>query len=745
MKVNNGPGSSTNQRFGMRQGVTARHCSGRSVFDAAEARPLSRRCGSFWFAGVAIILAAGLHWGSLGARAQSPDATQDPLFKEPYVDTDEWRDSPVRHRYVHGGFKGTDTRFSFYFPPKEQYQGRFFQYITPVPDSETLSQGASGEEDKIGFSIASGAYFVETNGGGSTGVGRPGGGTEPTIGAYRANAASAQYSRVIAARIYGQHRPFGYAFGGSGGAYRTIGGIENTEGVWDGVVPYVVGSPMAIPNVFTVRMHAMRVLKGKFPQIIDALEPGGSGDMYAGLNTEEKEALREVTRLGFPPKSWFGYKTMGVHGFVAVYQGIVMADKQYFDNDFWKVPGYLGANPPASLLKARLQKTSKIKKGIPEDEAVKMGLMEPMSGRERGTADLAWKSLGQVEGTMPVAFQLEDVLPDIDFLGGDLIIKTGAAAGKTLQLRQISGDKVILGATDRRVLAVIKPGDEVGVDNSNFLAAQTYHRHQVPGREYRVWDLFRGPDGKPVYPQRPVLLGPLFTRAASGAVPTGKFMGKMIVVESLWDREAFPWQADWYRSKVKESLGNGADDHFRLWYVDHALHGDATKQEDPTRTISYLGVLQQALRDLSAWVEKGIDPPATTTYKVEDGQVVIPTTAAERKGIQPVVTVKANGGARTEVQVGKPVTFTAVIEVPPHTGKVVAAEWDFEGAGNFPVVGQLTDANASGTRVTVKTTYGFAKRGTYFPALRAASQRQGDAKTPYARIQNLGRVRVVVK
>jgi hypothetical protein len=29
--------------------------------------------------------------------------------------------------------------------------------------------------------------------------------------------------------------------------------------------------------------------------------------------------------------------------------------------------------------------------------------------------------------------------------------------------------------------------------------------------------------------------------------------------------------------------------------------------------------------------------------------------------------------------------------------------------------------------------------------LRATSQREGDAKTPYARIQNLGRVRVVVK
>jgi hypothetical protein len=47
--------------------------------------------------------------------------------------------------------------------------------------------------------------------------------------------------------------------------------------------------------------------------------------------------------------------------------------------------------------------------------------------------------------------------------------------------------------------------------------------------------------------------------------------------------------------------------------------------------------------------------------------------------------------------------------------------------------------------VTLKTTYAFSKPGTYFPTLRAVSKRQGDGKTPFARIQNLGRVRVVVK
>ncbi len=669
----------------------------------------------------------------------------DALFERPYVDIDEWREQPVRHQYVHGGFEGTDTRFSFYFPPQEQYQGRFFHYITPVPISEMLSQGARGEEDKIGFSIASGAYLVETNGGGSQGAAMYGSGVDPSIGAYRANAACAQYSRAVAARIYGPHRTYGYAFGGSGGAYRTIGGLENTEGVWDGAAPYVFGSPMAIPNVFCVRMHAMRILKNVFAQIVDALEPGGSGDMYAGLNEEECAALREVTRMGFPPQSWFAYREMGVHGFSALYPGIVMADPSYFSQDFWHAPGYLGANPPASLLRARLSQASRIRRGIGEDEAVGLGLVQPRPANERGTADAAWKDLGQAEGSRPVAFLLEDALPEIDFLGGDLILQSGAGAGKSVQLAGIAGDIVILGPADPRVLAGMQAGDAVLVDNSNFLAAQTYHRHQVPGKEYPVWDQFRNPDGSPIYPQRPMLLGPLFTQNAAGVVPGGKFKGKMILLESLWDREAFPWQADWYRARVAEHLGAQSDEHFRLWFTDRAIHADIEQQSDNTRVVSYLGVLQQALRDLSAWVERRIEPPASTVYQVVDGQVLLPESAEERKGIQPLVTLRANGGEKTVVKAGQAVEFVGHIAVPPQAGVVALAEFDFEGGGSYPLKADLEPLDAEGSAARVRAVYTFTRPGTYFPTLRAASRREGQTSEPFALIKNLARVRVVVE
>jgi hypothetical protein len=634
----------------------------------------------------------------------------------------------VRHRYVHGGFKGTEARFSFYFPPKERYQGRFFQHNTPIPISENMAHFMPGEMDFISFSAESGAYFVETNQGG---MGQLGPGNDPTIAGYRVNAAAARYSRVLAAEMYGPDRTYGYAFGLSGGAFRTIAGAENTD-AWDGVAPLVIGSPMALPNVFTVRALALRVLKDKFPAIVDAVEPGGSGDMYAGLNDEERAVLAEVTRMGFPPRAWFDHKTLGLGALPIFLPTIVEKDPKYFE-DFWKVPGYAGADPPESLKRARVQHRTTVKKVLGSRSAEAAG----------GGADAFRRLLG---GELKIQV---DSAPAGDLQGADLVVKTGAAAGKVLPIRQVSGDVVTLatptmgaGGADPEVVKSIKAGDEVQVDNSNFLAIQYYHRHQVPTPDYYVWDQFRGSDGKPLYPQRPRLLGPDLA-GGTAVVQSGRFHGKMIVVESLMDQDALPWQADWYRSRVADVLGPRLDENFRVWFTDHALH--AEMQPRGTHTVSYFGVIHQALRDLSAWVEKGAAPPASTSYKVADGQVLVPPTAAERKGVQPVVTVTADGGARAEVKAGELVTFLAVVDVPPDTGRVVAAEWDFDGAGKSPADVKLSEPEASGARATFKVTHVFSKPGTYFPALRATSQRQGDAKTPFARIQNLGRVRVVVK
>ncbi|MEX2724794.1 MAG: hypothetical protein Q6367_012965 [Candidatus Freyarchaeota archaeon] len=670
-----------------------------------------------------------------------PNGSRDPMYNRPYVDIDEWRDKPIRHRYVHGGFEGTDCRFSFYFPPEELYEGRFFQPLMPVSGIESTAYLPPMPRFTIPnilpFAISSGGYLVESNQGRT--VMFPG--EDPTIPGYRASAAAARYSRVVAAEMYGEHRPYGYVYGGSGGSLKTISCIENCIDVWDGAVPFVIPSLMSMPNVFTVQAHAMRILKDKIPSIVDAVEPGGSGDMYSGLNIEEREALAEVTRMGFPPRAWFNAEkiAMGYTGvFASLIDSMVKWDPEYF-KDFWTVPGYLGADPPESLLRARVQHETTISRVVMSKEGAALGLMVSMSGK-----------LADTKEEVPVALRVAS-MPEGSIQGATVTLKSGEAAGHVFYIAGAVGDLLIIGFGEEHFQALkkIKAGDKVLIDNAVYLAAQTYHRHQVPSPEYYVWDQFRAA-GKPIYPQRPVLLGPRYTWNGCGSLLTGRFAGKMIVVQALMDEAAFPWQADWYRRRVEAALGPRLDDHFRLWFVDHAMHtGPVVLPNDPrpvltTRVVSYIGVVEQALRDLSAWVEKGLAPPASTVYKVVDGQVQVPPTAAERKGIQPVVTLTANGGEVARVAVGETIEFSAVVEVPPGAGTVVAAEWDFEGAGDYPLSEQFDKNNSSMTCVTLKTTYAFSKPGTYFPALRATSQRQGDCKTPFARIQNLGRVRVIV-
>jgi PKD domain len=128
---------------------------------------------------------------------------------------------------------------------------------------------------------------------------------------------------------------------------------------------------------------------------------------------------------------------------------------------------------------------------------------------------------------------------------------------------------------------------------------------------------------------------------------------------------------------------------------------------------------------------------------VADGQVVVPPTAAERKGIQPVITVKANGQMRADVAVGQPVTLTAMVEMPPQAGHIVAAEWDFDGSGSYSVKVDLQRTQTPG--LSTELVHSFDKSGTYFVTLRAASQRDGDGYTRFARVQNLGRARIVVR
>ena len=127
------------------------------------------------------------------------------MYTDPFIDIDQWRDAPVRHRYVHGGFNGTELLFSLYFPPKEHYERRFFQPLQAVSGNENMAPMAMYQASGMGFALASGGYLVESNQGSRNMFG----------GSAEANAAVAEYARELAAEMYGKHRPYGYVYGGS--------------------------------------------------------------------------------------------------------------------------------------------------------------------------------------------------------------------------------------------------------------------------------------------------------------------------------------------------------------------------------------------------------------------------------------------------------------------------------------------------------------------------------------------------
>ena len=87
---------------------------------------------------------------------------------------------------------------------------------------------------------------------------------------------------MVAAEMYGEHRPFGYCFGGSGGGFKTISCMENDDRLWDGAVPFITVAPMSLPNVFSVQAHAMRILRDKFPRSSTRSTPEGAATCTPG-------------------------------------------------------------------------------------------------------------------------------------------------------------------------------------------------------------------------------------------------------------------------------------------------------------------------------------------------------------------------------------------------------------------------------------------------------------------------------
>ncbi|KAF5605096.1 hypothetical protein FPANT_1273 [Fusarium pseudoanthophilum] len=628
----------------------------------------------------------------------------DPLYSRPVIDNETHEALPIPHLHVSGHFERTTVDFNIYLP-ESGWKGRFFQLVYPL-------QNSTASDREIGFGADSGGYTARASG----------------LPTYRGDAAVAKFGMMIAREYYKpkKNKIHGYIYGGSGGSLITVGVMENTIGIWSGALTLVQAVPVSI-NSWSIRALAGLVLENKSPEIKEALRPGGSGDFTSSLTPTEKTAFEEATALGVPIRGWEEFDQTGAseplwEAIRSVSGSAVMKMDPTYAGDFWNKPGYLG--------------TEKSELGH-------------IFRKETLDYETLITSIKYGPNNVPIELTLGEAPRSARtyWLDISLISKEGEVlAIITAKGRDNSNDKAVTlhPNNDLVVLPLLQKGSRVHISNRMFLAMHALHRYSVPKRSgFYGYDYLRDSNGAPIYPQRSVLVAEQIARSASGgATISGRFNGKMIVMDNMIDVDAFPWHADWYKHQVRKVYGDEADNKFRLHYTENADHqmGPILGSKS-SRVVDCTGLYEQHLGDLSNWCETGIYPSTATNYTIHNAQVQLPATALERKGLQPVVELSVNGSKRVEVKTGTTVTFTVRVEVPPGAGKIVSLEWDFEGTGDF------VKKSFGDVAQTVETTvyYTYSRKGIFFPSVRAASHREGRKDSLYALSSNLGRVRVSVE
>jgi hypothetical protein len=664
-------------------------------------------------------------------RDVSEKSIAEETWQRPYIDRDERRTRPEPHRYLHGGFEGTDTRFSFYFPDEERWEGRF---ITAIEG------GQAGHEDRAArltgeglpsmrWAFACGAYLVESNGGhiapGPVALTRA---PHPaTVTAYAATAAATRFARTQAERLYGRQPAHGYIVGGSGGG-RALLGLENTRGIWDGAVQYTnaAGHGVSLPTVIA---NAIRVLGPQLRDVADAWAPGGSADPFCGLSSRQRRALAELYQSGFQPGGEWQLECPGPELGVALITKQLLADydPDYFQ-DFWTCPGYPGADGDLAdeIVRERLVVQAQVRAGeLGDDQRVEL---------ER----LLWRT--PYDDSSVIGLRASGASPRL--LGADLIREQdGQRLGLTCL--GMAGDTLVVHAAPAADPTAVAEGQALIADNRDFLAYCHSYLHQVDRQSREPGPLIAG--GVPIYPQRALSLQDILV----GVSMTAEFDGKLIYVGSVNDSMSTPtaWPVT-YAGQVQEKLGAQAEHRLRVYLNDNATHIQGSERppgELPvaaTRLVDYLGSVEQAMSDLIAWVEREVAPPPDTRFELVSGRLRLPATGAERGGIQPVVELTANGEIAITVTVGEPVSLHARASVPPAAGTVISVRFDVDGGGRWAVADATVDGRAS--EVTSVLEHRFDRPGRYFPAVLVTGHRDGRLDAVHGRVTNLARVRVDV-
>lgn len=599
------------------------------------------------------------------------------------------------------------------FPDRAHWQNRFFQHSYPLP---------------IEFLNVVDNSFAFTNGGYTVSV-MPGN----FLAGYRVSAAAAKLAKAYASKLYGNTgRIFGYIYGQSGGSVQMMAANEATTGVWDGIVPVVLAVDGLNTHSFQWgALYALAVPEAKRLAVSEAAAPGSGRDIYAGLTAGERAILDELLNAGFARKALEDWK-FSVGSALPLSGALATFDPGYED-DFWSKPGYEGFDPPPYLAAAKVDGFATISSVTRDGNAVTISF-DPATVPPLGSTG--------AEGLQFYVYR-----PD-----GATRIVNGTARGLSGKLADNA--LTLQGTNDAVLLEALVPGAKIRINNRFMLAACFYPRHSILDNGSPAYNQYRNADGTPKYVQRAIQTAYIANiGAAGGRRETGRLTVKTIVLENLFDPASYPYVGGFYADQVRRAMGPAAAERmFRIYYQDNAPHGafptvppGPSAAEQETKMASVGGILNQTLLDLAAWAEQGVPPLPSTRYSLDAmNQIVLPGKAAMRRGLQPLVTLTANGAARVEVGLRQPVTLAAKLEMPPHAGKIVQYAW-YLGAPDhaFEPAVQLSKPR---TALNVKRTVRFDTPGEYSITLRVEGQRDGtNVVNGTTLLQNIARVRVVVQ
>ena len=611
---------------------------------------------------------------------------------------------------MHGSFENTHTRFILCFPHAKNYGGRFIQHL----------EGGLGGNEYTGY-VAGGlylarrnnAYYVESNQGhsGDLRVLRD----HASVFDWEASAKTAQYGREFAKKIYGEEPHHGYLYGGSGGGYRCVKCAEAPIKVWDAFMPMIMSYPSFFTFYDSIMALTVQILGDKIKDVVDATDPGGNGNPFAILeNNLQKEALASLYQSGFPrgaeaqlrPNPFWPYAMQ------------ILPDPKHYET-FWEEPGFEGKD---------------------DDHVVRSLLIEE---------DVEVEELLKVNQirSLIVVNDLDDgMLRDLIFpkeanIGMKVkCINPGKYVGCTIQLpngRKMycthNADDVLVALFSRHSLDDVEKGDIVHLDNRRLVAFSFHHRHFVSNRYPEMKQFFI--DGIPIYKPSSRSLDHI-------PIPSGKFHGKMIIVQNAQDCDACPSNARAYIESVKNHLGNYLDNYFRIYWTENACHLQPLTSVESTRYIPWGSIVSQAMNDLIKWIEEGTSPPTSTNYNFNiHSALQLPGNASERKGIQPTVKLSINGKKNAHINVDHTILLDGEAEAPPNTGYFIKLDWDFDGSGKFSHQEEL-----GGNESKIKTTasHQYSKPGTYFVTFRVFMERNGEKRDVIHHIINQSRVRVIV-